>query len=198
MPDLPSSLALTQVSGEITAAPHDANYTALQTATNAVITALSGGTVGQVLTATDANTIGYATPPGYEYAYAEKTSNTTSTQTTAASSTDTIATLAAVTFDGSTKVKVEAFVPEVFNSAAANYNNLLLFEDGTLRAIIGRVQNAGTTQGDACKGEFVFTPASGSRTYSLRANVQNGTGTFSAGAGTAGALVPAFIRLLKA
>lgn len=137
-------------------------------------------------------------PPGYEYAYAEKTSATTTTQATPSSSVDIIATLAAVTFDGATKVKVEAFVPEVFNSVATNYNSLLLFEDGVIRATIGRIQNAGTTQGDSCKAEFEFTPASGSRTYSLRVAVGGGTGTFSGGAGTGGGFVPAFLKLTKA
>lgn len=59
---VPSSLALTtiQTNAQILSADHRNNYAAVQTAVNALITALSGGTVGQYLRATDTDTIGWA------------------------------------------------------------------------------------------------------------------------------------------
>lgn len=62
MPDLPASLALTTIANgaQILSADHRNNYTAIQTAVNANITALSGGTAGQFLRATDSDTIAWA------------------------------------------------------------------------------------------------------------------------------------------
>ena len=59
MPDLPSSLALTNISdgSTATAAPVRNNFSAIQTAVNALITALSGGTAGQTIVYSDADTI---------------------------------------------------------------------------------------------------------------------------------------------
>lgn len=45
MPTVPSSLALGTMAGVISASPHNTNYTAIQTAVNALITALGGGGV---------------------------------------------------------------------------------------------------------------------------------------------------------
>jgi len=58
---LPSLLALTSIAdgSQQQAAPIRNNYSAIQTAANALITALKGGTTGALLYATDANDIAY-------------------------------------------------------------------------------------------------------------------------------------------
>lgn len=62
MPDLPNSLSLTEiVSGsEMVSDPVNNNFTAIQTAVNALRAALAGGSSGQVLAATDSDTVGWA------------------------------------------------------------------------------------------------------------------------------------------
>lgn len=83
MPDLPSSLALTtiQSNAQILSADHRNNYTAIQTAVNALIAALSGGTAGQVLRATDSDTIGFASVPTTYRKTTAKTVNSTVAET---------------------------------------------------------------------------------------------------------------------
>jgi hypothetical protein len=56
---VPSSLALASIvdDSEIVASDHRNNYAAIQTAVNALISALSGGSSGQVLTASDASDV---------------------------------------------------------------------------------------------------------------------------------------------
>jgi hypothetical protein len=63
MPSLPSSLALTSIpaSSEILSADHRNNYTAIQTAVNALIAALSSGSAGQLLSATSSSAVAWAT-----------------------------------------------------------------------------------------------------------------------------------------
>lgn len=60
MPDLPSSLALGDIGGVISASPHDSNYSAIQVAVNALISALGGGSTNQFLQATDSDTVAWA------------------------------------------------------------------------------------------------------------------------------------------
>lgn len=59
---IPSALALAVINdGDlITASPHRSNYSAIQAAVNKVITALSGGTAGQVLQAADGTDVQWA------------------------------------------------------------------------------------------------------------------------------------------
>lgn len=63
MPSLPSSLALTNIaaSSQILSTTHNSNYSAVQTAVNGVITALSGGAAGQLLYATSSTAVAYST-----------------------------------------------------------------------------------------------------------------------------------------
>lgn len=65
MPALPSSLALTTIvdGTQIIAVDHRNNYTSLQATVNALITALSGGTPGQYLSALSPSAIGWTAPP---------------------------------------------------------------------------------------------------------------------------------------
>lgn len=64
MASVPSSLSLTDIpaSSAVTSAPHRANYSAIQTAVNALVTILSSGTAGQVLRATDGSTVAWGAP----------------------------------------------------------------------------------------------------------------------------------------
>lgn len=69
MTALPSSLALTsiQTNASILSADHRNNYAAIQTAVNALITALSGGAAGNPLTALSPSSIGYITGANTAY-----------------------------------------------------------------------------------------------------------------------------------
>lgn len=75
MPDLPSSIALTEIpdGAKVVAAPLRNNYAAIQTAVNAVKAALAGGSAGQLLRATDADTVAWATPLQYAVVAADGT-----------------------------------------------------------------------------------------------------------------------------
>ncbi len=85
MPDLPSSLALTSIPADsaILSVTHRNNYSAIQTAANALILAMSGGTVGQVLTAVDSDTVVMADATGGVVAAHKSTAKVVNTTTTA-------------------------------------------------------------------------------------------------------------------
>lgn len=159
------------------------------TANTLSVNRLVAGTAGQVLGGTGPS---YSLPPGYEYAYTEFTSAVSITATTEGTA-NTVVTASAVTFDGSTVVLIEFSAPSV--KAGTGNIIMCLFEDGTAIGNIGFNDNA---------GKFVpmrlgrrRTPANGSRTYSVRAFVDAGTGSVTGGAGGAGANVPGWIRITK-
>jgi hypothetical protein len=77
---VPSSLALASIvdDSEIVASDHRNNYAAIQTAVNALISALSGGSSGQVLTASDASDVQWgAARTTYRKASAKAVNTTT-------------------------------------------------------------------------------------------------------------------------
>lgn len=150
----------------------------------------------------------WALPPGYEYDYTQITSNASLTATTEGTA-NTIVTASAVTFDGSTIVLIEWWAPHIVIPADAGGRsvNFWLYEDGSSIGRLGSAAAPGVVSGS---GGTIFgggsmpvghkrrmTPASGSRTYSIRGSVSGGTATVAAGAGGAATILPAFIRITK-
>lgn len=139
--------------------------------------------------------------PGYEYDYVERTSNLTVTATSDAAAQDLIVGNA-VTYDGSTRVKIEAFV--VAASITPNQNVVLNLYDGSTD--LGRLCNIGPPTGTGAsgsmvmmmKGERFLTPSAGAHTYKVRAWKTGGTAVVAADTGGAGLYLPAWYRITKA
>jgi hypothetical protein len=200
LPDLPSTLSLTTIANgsNIVSADHRNNYTAIQNAINALKDALSGGSLGQVLRATDTDTVAMAYPPGYEYTHTAYTAPVAVTATTEATA-NTIVTAGAVTFDGSTDVVIEFFAPGWELGAIDTRFHLWLY-DGS--SSIGRISN-GTSGERAVRAQTAIvarrriTPSAAAHTYSIRASVAANTLTVYGGAGGVGNDVPGYIRITK-
>jgi hypothetical protein len=192
MPSLPSSLALTTIAtnAQILSADHRNNYSAIQTSVNGLIDALNDGVTGQFLSGVG-STVTFAYPPGYEYAYNEKVTNTTVTNTVIGSA-DTVVTASAVTFDGATAVMIDFGAPTV--AAGTTFIRLYLFDGSTSLGIIDQVNGTGSA-----RGSRRLTPSAAAHTYSIRALVDAGSGTVFAASGGALAtdFLPAFIRITK-
>lgn len=142
----------------------------------------------------------WAEAPGLEIGYSQITAtvNITGTASTAAT---TIITSSALAFDGQ-PVIVEFFSPVVTTPsvAAGNVTNIGLYESGTLLAQIAQINTtAASTAGHVVRTAFRFTPAAGNHTYTIMAWATSTTGAprVFAGSGSAGAMVPAFIRFTK-
>lgn len=163
---------------------------------------LTAGSNGQVVVFDSAvgNGVKVQYPPGYEFDYVEKTSSTSITATAEASA-DTVVTAGAVVFDGSTTVYVE-FYSAAFRAdtgAAGRELRICLYDGSSSIGQIGFVTSpaaSATVHTGIIRRKL--TPSAASHTYSIRAFVNSGTGTISAGAGGSGAAMPAFIRIVKA
>lgn len=131
--------------------------------------------------------------PGYEFDYAQVTSGGNITATVEASA-NTIVTGGAVTYDGSTIVVIEFYALGI-GSAGGQTTYVLLFDGSTSLGYIGQGMTALNPTMHVSRR---LTPSNASHTYSIRAITTGGTGTFTAGAGGAGANMPAFIRISKA
>lgn len=164
---------------------------------------LSAGATGKVLQAAGAAAaLAWKYPPGYEFDYVEKTSNTTISATTEGTA-NTILTANAVTYDGSQIVEIEFWAPSVQTPTGSESIILIgLWVDGSIGGYFGapvRV-NSATGNGNvygAFSGKVRLTPSNASHTYSVRAYVTAGTGTVLGGAGGTGAYYPCFLRQTK-
>lgn len=137
---------------------------------------------------------------GAELDYVEKTSNTTVTATTDGNSNGTaIIDGNAVTYDGSTRIKLEVWFP-VLEINEPNVGHINLY-DGTTdlgRLILVGV-GAGTGTIDfAVYGVRFLTPSAAAHTYHIRGWKSGGTFTAGAGAGGASTNMPAWYRITKA
>lgn len=125
-----------------------------------------------------------------ELGYTQFTSNVSVTATTEAAA-NTVVTASAITFDGSTTALIEFYAARI--DPGSTSISVFLFQDGTTLGQIGLTLVAGIPIFVARR----LTPASGSRTYSIRAAVNASTGTVYAGAGGAGVNLPGFIRITR-
>lgn len=137
---------------------------------------------------------------GGQLAYVEKTSDTSITATVEASA-DTVVTAGAIVFDGSTAVIIEFWTPALRAAATAGaILNVWLFDGSSSIGRLAAVENPATSVFTAFPGLMGrrITPSAASHTYSIRSTVSTGTGTVRGGAGGAGTLVPAYIRITRA
>lgn len=153
--------------------------------------------VGDLLTASDMNAqvSGNTSLVWHEVAYNEFTSPVSVTGTTEATAT-TVVTASSVVFDGLHVALIEFWCP-----AAARGTNWIQFAlyDGS-SSIGGVLEPLGYT-GSATLPPVPLkrrlTPAAATKTYSIRAFVDAGTGSVKAGAGGTGADLPGYIRVLQ-
>ena len=138
-----------------------------------------------------------------EYDYVEVTGTSTITATADGNSGGTAVIYGnAVTYDGSTRVKIEFYAPYLQYNVAGQ-SILVNLYDGTTD--LGRLCNMGPPSATAtdlapAKGERYLTPSAGSHTYHIRAwkSSASGTAIVGGGAGGASAYMPAFMRITKA
>lgn len=152
-------------------------------------TELQVGATGKVL-ASDGTNPGYAYPPGYEFDYVQITAGVNVTANTV-TGTD-IVVGNAVTYDGSTRVKVEFFAYRIQKGTTFTICNL---KDGTTD--IGRITYSITDSGVGY-GVRYLTPSAAAHTYKITGFVDAGTGVVYAGAAGSADYMPAFIRITKA
>lgn len=141
----------------------------------------------------------WGAPSGKELAYAQITAEVTGITTSSAATATNIVSAGAVTFDGSA-VMVEFYTPQAESPAVADGRILFeLYDGGSAVMTIGALGSETAAAQKACVLVRVrFTPSAAAHTYSVRAWVSSGTGSVRAGAGGAGVLVPAYIRITKA
>lgn len=189
------TLTLPVAGQNILAGLHSTNYANLQTLLNGGLDntniAAAAGIVGSKL-ATD-----LTGPPGTQLAYTEFTAPVTITATTEAGA-NTVVTAPAITFDGATPVVIEFFAPIVDTGAAGQSIAAALFQDGSSIGRMGAIYGPAAAIQAALPLRRRMTPASGSRTYSIRVFINVGTGTVTGGAGGSGNNMPGYIRITKA
>lgn len=198
---LPSALALREIvdDTDIVASDHRNNYNDIQTGFNNLLDILDNGVSGQFLKGVG-STVSFDYPPGYEYGYTEFTAPATTVATTEATAT-TIVTAPAITFDGSTAVWIEFFVPEAYINTANRSMFFDLYDGAASIGFLGDITGTVSTTGGPVTLKRKLTPAAATKTYSVRAHVGGGaaTGNLTAGLGTGvGLYVPGFIRITKA
>lgn len=135
--------------------------------------------------------------PGFELAYAERTSNLTVSATTSAAAQDVVS-AGAVTFDGS-RYCIEFYAYAVGTGASAgNATILTLWDSSSEGPRMFAIQ--GTSILTGCFARRFLTPSAGSHTYTVKAwrNVANGTVYAGDGVGAEPEMMPAYIRITKA
>lgn len=131
-----------------------------------------------------------------ELAYVQFVANVTVTSTTATSPDDVVS-AGAVTYDGLTRVCIEFYCPTI-STATQSSCILQLYEDSTRLGIIGQGGIEDTSNANDLGATLVrkfMTPASGSKTYSIKAYKTAGTSIVVAGDGAAGNYQPGYIRI---
>jgi hypothetical protein len=138
---------------------------------------------------------------GYELDYVEITSPVSISATSAATA-DTCITGSSVAYDGSTRVCIEVYSPQIETATTAGSAVLILLYDGSTQVgLIGVHGYAAATAQRNLDPHFshqFLTPSAASHTYSVRAYRAVANSSFGAGAGGSDTLRPAYIRITKA
>lgn len=139
-----------------------------------------------------------------DLAYVEATAGLGITATTEAGA-QAFLTAPAITFDGASRIHLEAFAPWVNPPTTAGSSlHVLLFDGGTALGIWASFRNtpasaAGTQQTTPLKAERFLTPTAAAHTYSVRLyGTVNASAGIGAGPGGAGQYLPAFLRIRRA
>ena len=136
----------------------------------------------------------WVTPPGGKLSYVEIVANASINATTIGTA-NTVVTAPALTFDGSTEIKIEFGFANA-RPAANDTIDFALYDGASAPSNkFGRVSSPAAAALDmGATFSKQFTPAAGTRTYSIRAYVSTSTGTVFAVAGT---WEPTYIRITK-
>jgi hypothetical protein len=101
------------------------------------------------------------------------------------------------TYDGTSEVKIEFWAPGVNVSVAPTVVTWVLYRDAT---VVGQALYVGAVSGAVNPSPYVAfheTPTAAAHTYTLKAFVNANSLTVLAGAGGAGALLKAFLKVTK-
>jgi methylaspartate ammonia-lyase len=90
---------------------------------------------------------------------------------------------------------LEVFCPKAIGGS--NSITLVLYDGATQLGQPGAVAVGSAGGAAALYTAYRFTPTAATHQYIVKAFVDAGTGTFSAGNATSGALMPAFVRLSR-
>ena len=150
-------------------------------------------TGGMGLALDDKGKVPVAVMPNMELDRAQRTTNVTFTATSEGTATA-IITGNPVVYDGAT-VEIEFWTPLTYHSVSTAYNKFVVLRGST---VVGQAHWSGTGNGAAFPLRMRDTPTAGEHTYAVKAFVDSGTGTVAAGAGGAGNLAPAFLRVTRA
>jgi hypothetical protein len=143
---------------------------------------------------------GSADLAGKELDYVAITSAVSVTATSEATA-DTAITGSSVAYDGSTIIEIEVFSPFITPDAtnAGRSLSIVLYDGASSIGTLSYIENQvnGRTFYLPFFAARRLTPSNASHTYSIRAHVSAGTGTFGAGVGGSGANMPAFLRITR-
>jgi hypothetical protein len=159
---------------------------------------LAKGAAGTVPTA-GASTIAYALPPGYEFDYAQFTSDVSVASSTEATPTQ-IVSGGAVTYDGSTTVLIEVYAPNFISSGTAGAYLVTHLWDGATELgpiSVKQTKGTGAELEGALSGSHRVTPSAGAHTFKWQVHSSEAGASIQAGAGGTGTRLPGFIRITK-
>lgn len=147
-----------------------------------------------------------ATVQGSELDYAQITAPSANITTTTEATATSIISGNSITYDGTTKVKIEFWAPEVSGnntSSSPAILTLVILRDTTVIGQIKKELSGGGWAADPLNAEVFDTPSAGAHVYSVKAFVNTTTGVshsavVNAGAGGSGNFTPAFLRVTRA
>ncbi len=135
--------------------------------------------------------------PGFELDYVQITSGVNITATTDATA-NSVIDGNAVSFDGSTRIKIEFWTLSA-TAAASGELVVVLYDGSTDLGRLAELQSAGSSAHDtALYGVRFLTPSNASHTFHIKAWTTTGTSIINAGAGGAGVNFPAWYRITVA